>query len=126
MGWWILLFYPERYRGKIFTNILSINGKTSNTVWLPRTNSDMSNSTNTVVHIDGKGGNLYLRLRARAHTIFVAQAGCSILQSAKFEQAITHQVLLRREILVDEQSYQQILCLHVLIARHIFINFSIC
>ena len=27
--------------------------------------SDMSNNTNTVVHFDGKGSNLYLHLQAR-------------------------------------------------------------
>ena len=78
MGWRILVFYPKRRRGMIFTNIQPINGKTHNTVWLPRTNSDMSKSTNTVVHIDGKGGNLYLRLRARSHTIYAAHVGCPI------------------------------------------------
>ena len=50
--------------------------------------SDMSNSTNTVVCFDGKDGILYLRLRTMSHTIYVA----------KFEQTITHQhVLLRQE-----------------------------
>ena len=54
--------------------------------------SDMYNSTNTVVYFDGKDGNLYLRLRTMSHTIY----------PAKFEQTITHQhVLLRRE----SQSY---------------------
>ena len=54
--------------------------------------SDMSNSTNTVVCHDGKDGILYLRLRTMSHTIY----------AAKFEQTITHQyVLLRRE----SQSY---------------------
>ena len=50
--------------------------------------SDMYNSTNTVVYFDRKDGNLYLRLPAMSHTIY----------AAKFE----HQhVLLRRE----SQSY---------------------
>jgi len=31
--------------------------------------SDMSNSTNTVVHFGGQGGNLYSCLRERPHTI---------------------------------------------------------
>ena len=54
--------------------------------------SDMSNSTNTVVYFDGKDGNLYLRLWTMSHTIY----------AAKFEQTLTHQyVLLRRE----SQSY---------------------
>jgi hypothetical protein len=54
--------------------------------------SDISNSTNTVVYFDEKDGNLYLRFRTMSHTIY----------SAKFEQTITHQhVLLRRE----SQSY---------------------
>jgi len=79
--------------------------------------SDMYNSTNTVVYFDGKVDNLYLRLWAMSHTIY----------AAKFEQTITHQhVLLRREILVDGTVVTTILCLHVLIARYIFINFSIC
>ena len=55
-------------------------------------NSDMSNSTNTVVYFDGKDGNLYLRLRTMLHSIY----------AAKFEQTITHQrVLLQQE----SQSY---------------------
>ena len=33
--------------------------------------SDMSNSTNTVIHFDEKGGHLCLCLRARSHTIYV-------------------------------------------------------
>ena len=50
--------------------------------------SDMYNSTNTVVFFDGKYGHLYLRLRAMSYTIY----------AAKFEQTIIHQhVLLRRE-----------------------------
>jgi hypothetical protein len=50
--------------------------------------SDMYNSTNTVVYFDGKDGNLYLCLRAMSYTIY----------AAKFEQTIIHQhVLLRRE-----------------------------
>ena len=54
--------------------------------------SDMYNSTNTVVYFDGKDGNLFLHMRSMSHTIYVA----------KFEQMITHQhVLLRRE----SQSY---------------------
>jgi hypothetical protein len=54
--------------------------------------SDMSNSTNTVIYFDGKDGNLYLRLWTMSRTIY----------AAKFEQTITRQhVLLRRE----SQSY---------------------
>ena len=54
--------------------------------------SDMSNSTNTVVCFDGKDGILYLRLRTMSHTIY----------ATKFEQMIIHQhVLLRWE----SQSY---------------------
>jgi hypothetical protein len=40
--------------------------------------SYMSNSTNMVVHFDGKDGNSYLRLRARSHTIYVAHVSCSV------------------------------------------------
>ena len=32
--------------------------------------SDMSNSTNTIVHFDEKGINLGLRLRTRSHTMY--------------------------------------------------------
>ena len=50
--------------------------------------SDMYNSTSTVVYFDGKDGNLYLRLHAMSHTIY----------AAKFEQTTIHQhVHLRRE-----------------------------
>ena len=42
--------------------------------------SDMYNSTNTVVNFDGKDSNLYLSLRAMSHTIY----------AAKFDQTITH------------------------------------
>jgi hypothetical protein len=52
----------------------------------------MSNSTNVVVYLDGKDGNLYLPLWTMLHTIY----------PAKFEQTITDQhVLLRQE----SQSY---------------------
>jgi len=30
------------------------------------------------MHFDGKGGNLYLSLPARSHTIYEAQVGCSL------------------------------------------------
>ena len=54
--------------------------------------SDMYNSINTVAYFDWKDDNLYLRLRAMSHTIYVG----------KFEQTITHQhVHLRWE----SQSY---------------------
>ena len=43
--------------------------------------SDMYNSTNTVVYFDGKDNNLYLRLWAMSHTMY----------AAIFEQTITHQ-----------------------------------
>ena len=33
----------------------------------------MSNSTNTVVYLDGKDGNLYLRFRTMLHTIYAAE-----------------------------------------------------
>jgi hypothetical protein len=46
--------------------------------------SDMSNF----------GGNLYLRVRARSHTIYRAQVGCSIFQPAKFQQTIAHHIVL--------------------------------
>ena len=66
------------------------------------TDSNMTNSTNMVVHFGGKGGNLHLRWRARSHTIYATQVGCSIFQPAKFEQTITHQhVLLQQESLID-------------------------
>jgi len=35
--------------------------------------SDMYNSTNTVVNFDGKDGKLYLRLRPMSHTIYAAK-----------------------------------------------------
>ena len=79
----------------------------------------MSNSTNTVVHFDGKGGNLYSRLWAMSHTINATPVGCSIFKPAKFEQTITHQQL---EILFDGTALAILLCLHVLIAHRIFIN----
>ena len=66
-------------------------------------------------------GNLYLRLRTMSHTIY----------DAKFEQMIFHQhvhlrgknqshIHLRRESQFGA-SVAIILCLHVLIARHIFL-----
>ena len=56
--------------------------------------SDMSNSTNTVVYLyfDGKDGNLYLRLRTMSQAMY----------AAKFEQTITHQHALLRQ---GSQSY---------------------
>ena len=80
-----------------------------------------------VIHFDGKGDNLYLHLRARSHTIDVAQVGCFIFYPAEFEQIMTHQhVLSRREILIDGKAVAIILDLHVLIEHRIFINFWIC
>jgi hypothetical protein len=79
----------------------------------------MSNSTNTVVHFDGKGSNLFLCLRS--HPIYAAHVCCSIFQPAKFEQTITHQhVLLWQENLIDWTAVTIIMSLHVLIAHHIF------
>ena len=48
--------------------------------------SDMSNSTITVVHFNGKEVGNLLSLRARSHTIYAAQVDCSIFQLVKFEQ----------------------------------------
>ena len=54
--------------------------------------SDMSNSTNTVVYFDWKDDNLYLCLWAMSHTIY----------AVKFEQTKTHQHVLLR---MESQSY---------------------
>lgn len=63
---------------------------------------DMSNNTNTVVHIAEKGIKLQLHLLARWHTIYAEQGDCSIFNPANFEQTITYQpVLLRRKSLID-------------------------
>ena len=70
--------------------------------------SDMYNSTNTVVCFDGKDGNLYIHLRTMSHTIY----------AVKFEQTIIHQ-----HVLIDGASVTIILCLHVLFAHRIFIDF---
>ena len=58
-----------------FTNTLPTQVKTQNTFWLPINyfDSDMSNSTNTVVYFDDKDDNLYLRLRTMSHTIYAAK-----------------------------------------------------
>jgi hypothetical protein len=55
MGWWILVFFPERKRGIQFTNTLLTHVKTQKTSMASMNyfGSDMSNSTNTVVHFDG-------------------------------------------------------------------------
>ena len=76
----------------------------------------MHNSTNTVGYFDGKDSNQYLFLRAMSHTIY----------AAKFEQTIIHHHVLYdgKVSLSDEVSVTIILCLHVLIAHHIFINFG--
>jgi len=58
----------------------------------------MSNSTNMVVHFDGKGSNLHLHLR-------------SIFQPAKFEQTITHRHVLLRWESIDGGAVTIILCL---------------
>ena len=78
------------------------------------------------MYFDGKGGNLYLRLPARSHTICEVQVGCSFFQPAKFKQTIIHRhMLLRWKSLIDGTAVTIILCLHVLITRHIFINFLV-
>jgi len=41
--------------------------------------SDMSNSTNTVLYFNEKGDSL--RLQARLHTIYMTQVGCSIFHN---------------------------------------------
>ena len=72
-------------------------------------------SGSSISYFDGKYGNLYWHLRAMLPTIY----------AAKFKQTITHQHMLLRW---KSQSYRWsicsiILCLHVLIAHHIFINY---
>ena len=52
--------------------------------------SDMSNSTNNAVHFDEKSVNVYLRLLTRSNPIDAEQVDCSIFDSVKCEQAITH------------------------------------
>jgi hypothetical protein len=72
----------------------------------------------------GKVVILYLRLRAISHTIYAAQIGCFIVQPSNFKQTITHQhVLSRLESLIDGTAIAIRLCLHILIAHRIFINF---
>jgi hypothetical protein len=44
--------------------------------------SDMSKSTNTIIYLDEKDGNIYICLRTMSHTIY----------AAKFEQTITHDI----------------------------------
>ena len=77
--------------------------------------NDMSNSTNTVVYFDGKGGDLFLRFAGKV-THNLCGVGCSIFQPAKFEQTITQQhVLLRRECLIDGAAVTIILCLQCML-----------
>ena len=46
---------------------------------------------------------IYLRLLAMSHTFYAIYVGCSIFQTAKLEQTITHRhVLLRLEGLIGE------------------------
>ena len=71
---------------------------------------------------------IYIKVCRQDHTQFMQHmlAGL-IFQPTKFEQTITHQhVHLQRECLIDGTAVTIILCLHVLIARRIFINFWIC
>jgi len=80
---------------------------------------DMSNSTNTVVHFDGKEvGNLCLGLWARSHTIYAAQVGCSIFQPAKFEQTCA--------FMTGRSSWWNNRNNNIVFAHLIFINFWIC
>ena len=63
-----------------FTNILPTHFETLNILHMASMDffdSDMYNRTNTGVHFDGKGGNIYLRLRGRSNTIYATQVGCS-------------------------------------------------
>ena len=77
MIWRVLVFFPSVAR-KLITNNLLTHVKTQSTVAaINYFNSDIYNSTNTVVYFNGKDGNLYLR--AMSHTIY----------TAKFEQTIT-------------------------------------
>ena len=52
--------------------------------------SDMFNSTNNVVYFDEKSVNVYLRLPTRSNPIYAPQVDCSIFDSVKCDQAITH------------------------------------
>ena len=86
--------------------------------------ADMSNSTNTVVHIAEKGGKLYLHLLAKWHTMYAEQEDCSIFHPAKFEQTITHQhVLSRQESLIDGTATTTKMRLYILSTHRICINF---
>ena len=74
--------------------------------------SDMSNSTNTVVQFDEKGINLCLRLSTRSHIIYAPQVGC-ICHPRKFEKPIIHQhELLWRKSLIGGTAVTTLLCLH--------------
>jgi hypothetical protein len=65
-----------------------------------------------------------LGLLERSQAIYAVQVGFSIFQPAKFEQTIAHQhVFLRRESLIYGISVTIILCLHVIIAHHMCLNF---
>jgi hypothetical protein len=58
MSWRVLVFFPTAARN-IFVNILLTHVKTQSTVAsINYFNSDIYNSTNTVVYFNGKDGNL--------------------------------------------------------------------
>jgi hypothetical protein len=81
--------------------------------------SDMPNSTKTVVYYHGKDDNLYIYICGQGHKQFIR---CR-LAVLSFDQTITHQhVLSLRESLIHGTVVTIILCLHVLIAHRIFIN----
>ena len=77
-----------------------------------------------LVDLDEKCGDLCLRLLEKLHTIYVTTVGCSIFHPANFKQTISPQhVPLQRESLIDGTVVTIMLCLHILITHHIFINF---
>jgi hypothetical protein len=98
------------YRIKYGTNycwqiILFCNGQRVIVCWnltsMNYVDSDMSNSTNTVVYFDWKDGNLYLRLRTMSHTIY----------AAKFQQTINFSKSALR-VLADTNTFIALLQVH--------------
>jgi hypothetical protein len=70
---------------------------------------------------------IHIYVCGQGHTQFMWRMLAVLFQPAKFEQTIIQQhVLLQRESLINGTAVTIILCWHVLIADHIFINFWIC
>jgi hypothetical protein len=79
--------------------------------------SDMSNSTNTVVYLDWKTA-IYIYVCGQCRTQFMLPNSETIIHQHVLLRRESVHILLQRKV---SRIVTKILCLHVLIARHILL-----